>query len=198
MHGADVNPTQISAKGEPSSASAHFEDAPKRRSTISAGAIGGVVAGLIVTGAMVFGRDAGLLHETLAENAQDWLDRNFETRKWAGEGGTEVLEQVNHLGASAAFGAAYGATRPLTRAIPPVAAGALFGVGLYAVAIAKIAPLIGLTEGEDKASDALSAERLGLHVLFGVVTAIVTDAIAPPPGKLGTRAERRLKAIAEK
>ncbi len=143
----------------------------------TAGAIGGVVAGVIVSGVMAIGRDAGLLHKTLADHASDWLDRRFNTRDWAGEDGTQALEQGNHLAASAAFGAVYGATRPLTQSVPPVAAGALFGAGLYAVAIAGVAPRIGLTPDED--AETVALQRLGLHVLFGVITALVADALAP-------------------
>ena len=167
--------------------------------TTTAGAVGGVVAGLILTGAMAFGRDAGLLHETLAENAEDWLDRRFDTRKRFGDDGTEALEQTNHILASAVFGAAFGVARPLTRAVPTAAAGALFGAGLYAVAISKIAPMIGLTQGEDEAPQGVAFERLGLHVLFGVVTAIVTDALASPGLEhMKRQAEARLKAIKDK
>jgi hypothetical protein len=116
--------------------------------TNTAGALGGLVAGLIVSGIMVFGRDAGLLEKTLAEDAQDWLHDTFKARDWAGEDGTEFLEQVNHLAASAAFGWVFGVTRPLTRVVPPVVAGGLFGAGIYAVAIGRVAPLIGLTRPE--------------------------------------------------
>jgi hypothetical protein len=144
----------------------------------TAGAIGGVVAGVIVSGVMAVGRDAGLLHQTLADHASDWLDRRFKTRDWAGEEGTQALEQGNHLAASAAFGAVYGATRPLTQSVPPVAAGALFGAGLYAVAIAGVAPRIGLTPDEDEAPSVV-LQRLGVHILFGAITAIVVDALAP-------------------
>ncbi len=145
----------------------------------TAGAIGGVVAGAIVSGVMAVGRDAGLLHKTLADQASDWLDRRFNTRDWAGEDGTQALEQGAHLAASAAFGAVYGATRPLTQSVPPVAAGALFGAGLYAVAIAGVAPRIGLTPDEDHDVEAIALQRFGLHVLFGVITAVVADALAP-------------------
>jgi hypothetical protein len=145
----------------------------------TAGAIGGVVAGVIISGVMAIGRDAGLLHNTLADQASDWLDRRFNTRDWAGEDGTQALEQGSHIAASAAFGAVYGATRPLTQSVPPVAAGALFGAGLYAVAIAGVAPSIGLTRDQHDEADGVVVQRLGLHVLFGVITALVVDALAP-------------------
>jgi hypothetical protein len=145
--------------------------------TTTAGALGGLVAGLIVTGTMVFGRDAGLLEKTLAEDAKDWLDDRFNTRDWAGDDGTEFLEQANHLAASAAFGWLFGVTRPATRLIPPVLAGGLFGAGLYAVAITKIAPLIGLTREAADEPQQVRLERLGIHILFGVITAVCTDAL---------------------
>jgi len=145
--------------------------------TTTAGALGGLVAGLIVTGTMVFGRDAGLLEKTLAENAKDWLDDRFNTRDWAGDDGTEFLEQANHLAASAAFGWLFGVTRPATHLIPPVLAGGLFGAGLYAVAITKIAPLIGLTREAADEPRQVRLERLGVHILFGVITAVCTDAL---------------------
>ncbi len=145
----------------------------------TAGVIGGVVAGVIVSGVMAIGRDAGLLHKTLADHASDWLDQRFDTRSWAGEDGTQALEQANHLAASAAFGAVYGVSRPLTQSVPPVAAGALFGAGLYAVAIAGVVPTIGLTPDQGREPDGVVLQRLGLHVLFGVITALVADALAP-------------------
>ena len=56
--------------------------------------------------------------------------------------------------------------------------GAIYGAGLYVTNIAGIAPLIRLTNGERNTSTPVRAERLGLHVLCGVVTAIVTDQLA--------------------
>ncbi len=167
------------------------------RST-TAGALGGVVAGLIITGTMVFGRDAGLLGETLSENAQDWLDDRFDTRAWAGEDGTAFLEQVNHLATSAIFGAVFGATRPATRLIPPLAAGAAFGAALHAVAITKIAPMIGLTREARDEPKGVPAQRLGIHILFGVITAICTDALVGRQPKLSRKAETRVKAVAKR
>lgn len=47
---------------------------------------------------------------------------------------------------------------------------------LYAVGIAGIAPRLGVTEGERQAGPALATQRLGMHLLFGVVTALVAEA----------------------
>ena len=143
----------------------------------TAGLLGGMAAGMIVSGVMTFGRDLGLLQNTLADAAEDWLDQRFDTRARGGEEGTQALEQVNHLLVSGLFGAAFGLTRPLTRAVPAIAAGALFGAGLYAVAIGKVAPQIKLTRGENREPDHVQAQRLGIHVAFGVITALAADAM---------------------
>lgn len=52
------------------------------------GAAAGVAAGILLSGVMVFGRRAGLLHKTLAEHAEDWLDRTFDSRRRLGATGT--------------------------------------------------------------------------------------------------------------
>jgi hypothetical protein len=58
--------------------------------------------------------------------------------------------------------------------------GSFYGVGLYVISIAGIAPLIGLTEGEQNAPVPARAERLGLHLLHGMLTAMVTDVLYQP------------------
>lgn len=50
--------------------------------------------------------------------------------------------------------------------------------GLYAVNIAGIAPLLGITEGERQAGPAKATERLGLHLLQTVLTAVLAERFA--------------------
>jgi len=147
-----------------------------RRAT--AGIIGGLAAGVAVSLAMDLGRRAGVLHKVLAEDAEDWLDRAANTRARIGEGGTRAMEQANHMAAAAAFGIGYAWLRERLPALPAWGLGALYGAGLYVINIAGIAPLIGLTEGERNAPAPVRAERLGLHVLYGVLTAVVADELA--------------------
>jgi hypothetical protein len=144
----------------------------------TAGLIGGVAAGMVLSGVMTFGRDLGLLSHRVADAAGDWLDDRFDTRDRFGEDGAELVEQLNHLVVSGLFGLGFGLFRPLFRKVPPLAAGALYGAGLYAVAIGKVAPAIELTRGENREPDHVQAQRLGVHILFGVITAIAADAMA--------------------
>ncbi|KTF69738.1 hypothetical protein ACNFJ7_01085 [Sphingomonas sp. HT-1] len=146
----------------------------------TAALLGGLVAGVVTTGVMIAGRKTGLLHKTLDRDAVDWIDRTTGSRAAIGDLGTSLVEFGNHLGASAAFGLGYAELR---RALPDSSAvllGAAYGAGLYAVNIAGIAPLLGITEGEKKAGPSKAAERLGLHLLQTILTAVIADRLVPP------------------
>lgn len=137
--------------------------------------LGGLIAGVVTTGVMIAGRKSGLLHKTLDRDAVDWIDRNTHSRAAIGDAGTSLVEFGNHLGASAIFGLGYAQLR---RAVPntsPVLLGAAYGTALYAVNIAGIAPLLGITEGERRAGPAKASERLGLHLLQTVLTAVAAE-----------------------
>jgi len=143
-----------------------------------AGMFGGVAAGLAVSLAMSLGRRAGVLHKTLAEHAEDWLDRAANTSSHIGQSGTWTLEQGNHIAASAAFGFGYGLVHERGPDVPAWLLGAIYGSGLYVIYIVGMAPLIQLTEGEQNVPAPVRAERFGLHLLYGIVTGIVTDRLA--------------------
>lgn len=55
--------------------------------------------------------------------------------------------------------------------------GALYGAGLYAANVAGVAPSLGITEGKWNAPTAQAAERLGLHLLFGVAAAVTLNTL---------------------
>lgn len=143
-----------------------------------AGAVAGLIGGAVMSLAMWLGRRAGLLEKTLAEDTEDWLDRHFHTRAAIGDRGTTALELGNHLAGSAGFGLGYEALRPALGGTPPVLAGALYGAGLYALAIGGVAPLLGITQGEQNAPAPVVAQRLGMHILYGVVTALAFEGLS--------------------
>ena len=142
-----------------------------------AGAMSGLAGAVVMSATMALGRRAGWLHPTLAEDSERWLDRTVGMTRRIGAAGTTAVEQGNHLTAGAGFGALLAALPPGLGGLPPALAGALYGAGLYAVNIAGVAPLLGITEGEQNAPPAQAAERLGLHLLFGVVTAVTLAAL---------------------
>ena len=142
----------------------------------TAGAIGGLVAGAVVAGVQWFGKDSGLLKDNLSAVTQDWLDDAFGARGKLGDDGLMLLEEAGHYGMSMGLGAAYGSVRPYLP-IPGVLSGALFGAGVYAVAVAGVLPELGVTEGERKADDGVAAERFAVHVLYGAIIGLVADAL---------------------
>jgi len=137
--------------------------------------IGGLIAGVVTTAFMVAGRKTGLLTKTLDRDAVDWIDRMTGSRDVIGDTGTSVVEFVNHLGASAAFGAALPTLRNWAPNLSPVALGTLYGTALYSTNIVGIAPVLGITQGEVRAGPRKAAERWAVHVLQAVVTALVAE-----------------------
>ena len=137
--------------------------------------VGGVIAGLVTSAVMFAGRKSGLMTKTLDRDAVDWIDDVTGSREVIGDTGTSVVEFVNHLGASAAFGAALPALKEMAPSLSPVALGTLYGTALYAVNIAGIAPVLGITEGEIAAGPRKAGERWAIHVLQAVVTAVLAD-----------------------
>ena len=137
--------------------------------------VGGLIAGVVTTAVMVAGRKSGLLTKTLDRDAVDWIDRMTGSRKVIGDTGTSVVEFANHLGASALFASALPTLREAAPSLSPVALGTLYGSALYAVNIAGIAPVLGITEGEVRAGPRKAAERWAIHVLQAVVSAVVAE-----------------------
>jgi hypothetical protein len=142
---------------------------------------GGLIAGVVTTAVMVAGRKTGILSKTLDRDAVDWIDRLTHSRAAIGDAGTSAVEFANHLGASAAFGAALPALREYAPSLSPVTLGALYGTALYTVNIAGIAPVLGMTEGEVEAGPRKAAERWAIHVLQAVVTAVLADRLTSDP-----------------
>ncbi|SOB86507.1 hypothetical protein SAMN06297144_1613 [Sphingomonas guangdongensis] len=144
----------------------------------TAAVLGGLAAGVITTAAMFAGRKTGALGKTLDRDAVDWIDETTGSRDLIGDAGTSVVEFANHLGASAVFGYGYALIREELPDVPAWALGAGFGTALYAINIAGIAPLLGITEGEVEAGPRKAAERWGLHVLQSVATAVIAERLA--------------------
>ena len=136
---------------------------------------GGLIAGLVTTAVMVAGRTTGVLTKTLDRDAVDWIDNLTGSRAVIGDGGTSVVEFANHLGASAAFAAALPTIQRVAPALSPAAVGVLYGTALYAVNIAGIAPILGITEGEVQAGPRKPGERWAIHVLQAVVTVLIAE-----------------------
>lgn len=137
--------------------------------------VGGLVAGAVTTLVMTAGRKTGVLGKTLDRDAVDWIDDTTGSRAVIGDAGTSAVEFVNHLGASAAFAAAWPLLRRMAPNAPVPVLAAVYGTVLYGVNIGGIAPILGITEGETQAGVRKATERWAVHVIQTVVTAIVAE-----------------------
>lgn len=142
--------------------------------------VGGLAAGVATAALMQAGRRSGVLGKTLDRDAVDWIDRTTGSRAAIGDTGTGIVEFVNHLAASAAFGAAYERLRQATPRMDALSRGVLYGTALYAVNIGIVAPILGITEGEIEAGPRKAAERWGAHAVQGAVTALLAETLADP------------------
>lgn len=137
--------------------------------------VGGLVAGVVTTLVMTAGRKTGMLGKTLDRDAVDWMDDVSGSRAVIGDAGTSAVEFINHLGASAAFAAAWPILRRWAPGVPPTGLAVAYGTMLYAVNIGGIAPLLGITEGEVQAGARKATERWAVHVIQAVVTGLVAE-----------------------
>jgi len=148
---------------------------------IVAGTVGGVVAGLVLTGAMLGSQAAGM------DEADDMVRivrragrelrigrRRLDERPSVPE---EAAAQGLHIGLSAVIGALYGAFHRRL-GLSAVPSGLLLGLGFYPLAFGIAGPALGITEKPWEAEPRLLAQRGVLHVVFGVVTALVTRGVA--------------------
>lgn len=144
--------------------------------------VGGLAAGVVTSLVMTVGRKTGVFGKTLDRDAVDWIDDMTGSRAVIGDAGTSAVEFANHLGASAAFAAAWPVLRSWAPNAPASLLAAAYGTTLYAVNIGAIAPVLGITEGEVDAGPRKATERWAVHVVQAVVTALVAERLATAEG----------------
>lgn len=142
---------------------------------LSAAIIGGLAAGVITTVVMTAGRKIGVLGKTLDRDAVDWIDDVSDSRAIIGDAGTSAVEFANHLAASAAFAAAWPTLRRLAPEVPVGVLAAGYGTAIYAVNIAGIAPILGITQGEHVAGLRKATERWLVHIIQTIATALIAE-----------------------
>ena len=142
-----------------------------------AGVFGGVAAGVAVSLAMSLGRRASVLHKTLVEHAEDWGSRRRHALPHRSKWNLDVGAGQPHRSIRGVR-IRPRSVRECGPALPAWLLGAIYGSGLYVNNIVGMAPLIQLTEGEQNVPAPVRAERFGLHLLYGIVTGIVTDRLA--------------------
>lgn len=160
-----------------------------RRRAALAGALGGVAGGVAMTVMMTKVAPRVVPRSMLPdppapEKTVRWAERE-SGRPDALSGKSEKSAALAaHLAYSAAAGAGYGLARssfrPLQQ-VPIPAAGALFGLTVWAVSFEGLLPALGVMERTTQHPPKRWPAPLLGHTMFGVVTAVLTSAIDPKP-----------------
>lgn len=141
---------------------------------ILAGVLGGLAGSLLMSAAMNMAEKQALIPETLPHR----VERKLATRA----GVTDVsarqekaLAQGSHFAIGALYGASYGLLHHTLDL--PVAAGPLYGLGIYAANLVGLGPAFDLTEGPWNEEPKEVGRRMMMHALFGLVTAAVAEQV---------------------
>lgn len=106
--------------------------------------------------------------------------------------GNHVMDALIHLAVGAAGGAVYGAVvEGGRRTSLPV--GALFGLGIWAVAFGLLAPKLGISRSPQRMGWKENAVNIAAHLVYGTATALVTGELAQQAHGAGA-SFRRLRA----
>jgi uncharacterized membrane protein YagU involved in acid resistance len=121
-------------------------------------------------------RRTGLIHATPPQATRAWLAERTGVEH-AGAGVRQLLDSLVHLAVGVGGGAIYGAlVRKGER--PPLAAGGLFGLGLWAVAFGAVAPALGITRSPRESTWRETAVNVAAHLAYGVAMAVVAGELS--------------------
>ena len=146
---------------------------------VVAGAVGGLTAGALLS-AIFLGMEA-LTYEPsdlvkLKRRSSRVLGRVDAWDRARPDSGDQMLSHGGHLALSLAAGAAYGVAKPAWAS--PLAAGAVFGAGFYALAYGVLGPVLQVSPPLTRDTPSSVAQHGMFHLLFGATTALVADRVA--------------------
>ncbi len=150
---------------------------------IGAGASGGTIAGLLLSAML-------LVQERATGQPNDIVRLGRKTAEKFGSpyrynpARPALEEQAMSHGGHLVLSAAMGATYPAVRSLPGfrgAGGGLLFGAAFYPLLWGLLGPALGLTPTPREEGAATVMQRVGIHAAFGLVTALVTNALSPPP-----------------
>jgi uncharacterized membrane protein YagU involved in acid resistance len=143
-------------------------------------AIQGLIAGASGAGCMtairMAARRAGLIDLTPPQATKAWLTEQagLEPRDPAVH---QLIDAAVHLAVGGGGGAIYGAlVDPRSR--PTLTSGALFGLGVWAVAFGLLLPWLGVTRSPRRTTALELAVNVAAHLAYGTATAVVTGELA--------------------
>lgn len=159
----------------------------RRRRAALAGALGGAAGGVAMTVMMtkVAPRvvPKSMLPDTPApQKTVQWAQREAGRPDALSGRSEKGAALAAHLAYSAAAGAGYGLARssfPALRQVPSPAAGALFGLAVWAVSFEGLLPALGVMEPTTQHPPKRWPAPLMGHTIFGVVTAVLAAKLDP-------------------
>jgi uncharacterized membrane protein YagU involved in acid resistance len=143
----------------------------RRTTAIVDGLLGGAAGAGVMSVLRMAARRWGLIDVTPPQATRRWLTRKGGVEP-AGPGADHVLDSLVHLAVGVVGGALYGAFIERGRR-PGLAAGALFGLGVWAAAFAVVAPALGITRPLRRTTWPETAVNVGAHLLYGTSIALV-------------------------
>lgn len=148
---------------------------------LAGGAFGGTVAGLALS--VLFlglerasGKPSDIVQ--LGRKAAEKLGSPYRYNPDRPAVEEQAMSHGGHLALSAAMGAVY----PLVRAIPGfrgAGGGLLFGAAFYPLLWGLLGPALGVTPTPREEGAATVTQRIGIHAAFGLITALVANAVSP-------------------
>jgi uncharacterized membrane protein YagU involved in acid resistance len=160
-----------------------MQDVSRSRALASAGALGGLAGGTAMTVLMtqvaprVLPRD--LLPDTPApQKVVQWAQDEVGDPQALTGRSKDVTALATHLAYSAGSGGMYGLVRPALpplRALPTPAAGALFGLGVWAASFQGLLPALGVMPRTTQHPPKRWPAPMMGHAVFGAVTALVAS-----------------------
>jgi hypothetical protein len=154
------------------------------------GLIGGVNGSACMSVLRLAARRWGFIEQMPPQAMVDWSRSRLGGGRWFGRAHYHLADELVHLAVSATAGAAFGALMG-SRRRSSLPAGALFGAGVWAVAFGAVAPALGLARPPWRARSTENAVNIGAHVLYGIVTALMTRDLAGQPRWASSDRQRR-------
>jgi uncharacterized membrane protein YagU involved in acid resistance len=140
---------------------------------IGAGAAGGLAGGLAMFAVRTLGIEADVIQATLPDRFEQGVERMLG---FAGK--TDNIEEkqlavAEHLALSAGLGAGYGMLYGMFKP-RSIVAGMVYAMGIYVVIVGVLGPKLRVTRAPWSKPNTATGGELLAHVLFGLVTALVT------------------------
>jgi hypothetical protein len=141
---------------------------------IVAGAAGGTFGGLAMFAVRVIGTQTGVIRHSLPDKFERGVAERtgFAERQDAEQ--QKELAIAEHLLLSAGLGSAYGLLRGWLKA-PTLLGGIVYGLVIYALLLFGVGPSLEITRPPHEKSATAVTSEISVHLLFGTVTAMVTD-----------------------